>query len=137
MCLLRKVPKLDILRLGLHYIFAGCGLVELGNRKKEVYGNLFWHNCEQCLLFFVCVLLANFFPVVFFLTLLYSRLWNFPTILFQIEKTEIEIVAEIISDFTGLRTIDELYKLHTWGISPSFHHCHNIEQMINGWPKPK
>ena len=115
MCLLRKVTKLGILRLGLHYIY----IYICKKKNQEMYGNLFWHKCVKCLFFsfLFCLFSLNliFFPVfIFSRYAFYSRLWNFPTILFPIEKTEIEIKAEIISDFTGLLTIDELYKLHTW-----------------------
>ena len=111
MFLLRKVPKLDILRLGLHYIFAGCGLVELGNVKKNpgnVWKSFLTQMCKVPFIFCLFSLSLFFSSRYFSLAMLYSRLWNFPTILFQIEKTAIEIEAENISDFTGILTIDEL-----------------------------
>ena len=88
MFLLRKVPELDILRLGLHYIFAGCGLVELGNVKKNP-GNV-WKSflTQMCKVPFIFCLfsLSLIFSSSYFLLLGCEFSQQFCTKLGQINR---------------------------------------------------
>ena len=128
MFLLRKVPELDILRLGLHYIFAGCGLVELGNVKKNpgnVWKSFLTQMCKVPFIFCLFSLSLFFSSRYFSLALLYSRLWNFPTIfVLNWEDGDWNRTGKYFRFYWHSHNRWTLINyISTWGISPSFHHC--------------